>query len=281
MCEYCTKHGEGKKWYLRAENYSDDLMSDLRRRRFIEGFFGHPDKLEAKMGSVTSLKRLPAFLQAVMKPILIRQEKKTHYGQVLPIEDVEEILGFVSSVTRFSCICRHINVGTEQRYCYGLSLLPAADSQYFQLLRSIDAEYLNGPDTSGLEAIPKEEALDQMRNLDREGVFHSIWTLLAPCTATLCNCDMDCLAFKATTVQDFPVMFRAEYVADVDPDRCTGCRACMTGCSFAAIRYRLAHKKVDIDPTACYGCGVCRAQCHKDAIVMKDRSSVPLAANIW
>ena len=36
MCEFCVKHGEGEKWYLQAKNYSDDLLSDIRRRRFIE-----------------------------------------------------------------------------------------------------------------------------------------------------------------------------------------------------------------------------------------------------
>jgi hypothetical protein len=36
MCEFCHKHREGKKWYLEAENYSDDLLSDLKRL-FIEG----------------------------------------------------------------------------------------------------------------------------------------------------------------------------------------------------------------------------------------------------
>ena len=39
MCEFCHKHGEGKKWYLRAENYSTDLLSDLKRRKFIADFF--------------------------------------------------------------------------------------------------------------------------------------------------------------------------------------------------------------------------------------------------
>ena len=39
MCEFCHKHGEGQKWYLRAENYSDDLLSDLKRRKFIADFF--------------------------------------------------------------------------------------------------------------------------------------------------------------------------------------------------------------------------------------------------
>ena len=45
MCEFCTKHGEGEKWYLQAKNYSDDLLSDVRRRRFIEEFVSEPDAL--------------------------------------------------------------------------------------------------------------------------------------------------------------------------------------------------------------------------------------------
>lgn len=32
MCEYCHKHGEGKRWYLQAKNYSEDLKSDLEKR---------------------------------------------------------------------------------------------------------------------------------------------------------------------------------------------------------------------------------------------------------
>jgi len=25
MCEFCHSHGDGKKWYLKAENYSEEL----------------------------------------------------------------------------------------------------------------------------------------------------------------------------------------------------------------------------------------------------------------
>ena len=42
MCEFCHKHGEGKKWYLQAKNYSEDLLSDLRRREFITNCIPHP-----------------------------------------------------------------------------------------------------------------------------------------------------------------------------------------------------------------------------------------------
>ena len=39
MCEFCHQHGDGKKWYLKAENYSEDLLNDLERRQILEEFF--------------------------------------------------------------------------------------------------------------------------------------------------------------------------------------------------------------------------------------------------
>ena len=31
MCDFCVQHGEGKKWYVQAKNYAEDLLSDVRR----------------------------------------------------------------------------------------------------------------------------------------------------------------------------------------------------------------------------------------------------------
>lgn len=28
MCEFCTQHGEGKKWYLQMKNYSQELFGE-------------------------------------------------------------------------------------------------------------------------------------------------------------------------------------------------------------------------------------------------------------
>jgi hypothetical protein len=44
MCEFCTQHGEGKKWYLNANNYSADLLSDPSRIKFIEEFYNNVRK---------------------------------------------------------------------------------------------------------------------------------------------------------------------------------------------------------------------------------------------
>lgn len=282
MCEFCHKHGEGKRWYLQAQNYSEDLLSDLRRRKFIQDFFRDPDQLRGEEGKIEGLKRLPSFVRAVITPIAVNRQKKVHYGQVVPIEDVEQIFGFVNSVVRLPCICRQATVGSEQRYCYGVSMVPQEQSRFGQILRAIDASYLTGPDTSGVEGLSKEDALASLRELEKKGLCHTVWTFVAPFIGGVCNCDRsDCMAMRATVTAGFPVMFRAEYVAGVEPGLCNGCRQCMRVCQFGAMGYSIAHEKVVIDSTKCYGCGICRASCTKNAIVLQERSAVPLAAHAW
>lgn len=281
MCDFCHKHGEGKKWYLQAENYSEDLLSDLKRRNFIADFFSHPEELAEQLNNLGKIDKMPGFVKSVMMPYMIGRQKKVHWGQVLPIEDVEEIFGFVSSVVRLPCLCRQVNLGTEQRFCYGVSMVPQ-EGEMFKIIKEIDMDYLTGPETSGLEVLTKEQALDNFRQYEKEGLCHSVWTFMAPFIGGICNCDRsDCGAMQATITHNFPVMFRAEYVAEVAPELCNGCRACMRVCQFGAIGYSAANQKVFIDPLRCYGCGICRASCTKDAIKLNDRAAIPVAANLW
>ena len=281
MCEFCHQHGEGKKWYLRAENYAEDLLSDLRRSNYIKNFFRDPHRLKERVDLLDTLNRMPAFVQAVLKPAILNRGRKHHHGQVLPIEDVEKIFGFVNSVVRLPCICRQASLGTEQRYCYGLSMVPADESRLGGIVRSLGADYLTGPEVSGLETVPKEEALEQFKELEKKSLFHSVWTFITPFIGGICNCDRDCMAMKATTVKSFPVMFRAEYVAETNHDLCNGCRRCISACQFGAISFSLANEKVTIDPRRCFGCGVCRVNCAKSAITLTERGNVSAAAGLW
>jgi hypothetical protein len=162
MCEFCHKHGEGKKWYLRAENYSDDLLSDLKRRKFIADFFSDAEYRPEGRTELARLRALPGFVRSVLVPYMVGRQKKVHFGQVLPIEDVERIFSFVTSVIRLPCICHQINLGTEQRFCYGVSLLPQG-GEMREIIEKIDMDYLTGPDTSGLEEMTKGEALENFR----------------------------------------------------------------------------------------------------------------------
>ncbi len=108
MCEFCLKHGEGKKWYLQAQNYSEDLLSDIRRRRFIEEFFSDPEAMAKNVQRLDRVGQLPKVIKSMVSRLISQRMKKIHFGQVVPTEEVEEIFGFVNSIVRFACICRHM-----------------------------------------------------------------------------------------------------------------------------------------------------------------------------
>lgn len=281
MCEFCLKHGEGKKWYLQAKNYSDDLLSDVRRRRFIEEFLSKPEALARDAQRIGRLKKAPRFIRSMVNRIITQRMKKVHFGQVVPIEEIEQIFGFANSIVRVACICRHITLGKEKRYCYGISLAPNG-GRLAEIIRGLDKSFLSGPYAAGFETLTEDEAISAFRTHEQEGLCHSVWTFHTPFIGGICNCDRsDCLALRSTVTHAIPVMFRAEYVAKVDPEECDGCRECMRICQFGAVTYSASNEKAVIDQVWCYGCGVCRSVCKKNAIRLEDRIKVPVAANLW
>lgn len=278
MCEFCLKHGEGEKWYLQAKNYSDDLLSDIRRRKYIEEFVSHPEALAKDAHNIDRLSRLPGFIKGLVGRIVTWKMKKTHFGQVVPIEDIKQIFDFTNSIVRVACLCRNITLGKEKRYCYGISLSP--DGGWLtEMSRALDMSFFTGPDANGFETLTKDEALSAFHEHEREGLCHTVWTFHTPFIGGICNCDRsDCLAMRTTVTHAIPVMFRAEFVAGIDTEECSGCRECMRICQFGAITYSASNKKAVIDQRWCYGCGVCRSACKKNAIRLEGRIKVPVAA---
>jgi NAD-dependent dihydropyrimidine dehydrogenase PreA subunit len=283
MCEFCLKHGEGEKWYLQAKNYSEDLLSDMRRRKFVE-HFASMNTLEQDfpraIQSMERMHKLPWFIRQMVSRLVTRKMKKQHFGQVLPIEEIEQIFTFANSVVRVACICRQATLGKEKRYCYGVSMGPDG-GKLLAMFHEVDKSFYGGPADGKHEVLTKEEALAAMRAHESEGLCHTIWTFQTPFIGGICNCDRtDCLAMKATVTHETPVMFRAEYVAEIDPDLCSGCRQCMRLCQFGALGYSASNKKVVIDQAHCYGCGICRSACKANAIRLDDRANSPVA-NLW
>ena len=288
MCEFCTEHGEGKKWYLQMKNYADVLLHEelsasqrdiaevTTRVEWIYRYYDYsvmpaitgvpktPDEVEGEWPSAE-----PPTVQLSEEEIVARRE--VQFGQVLPIEDVEQVIDIVDSITRMPCGCRFVTTGrTDQRYCFGFG---------------VDRMGILGkfPDAAAsLEVLDKEEAKRILREYDEEGLAHSIWTGMTPYVLVMCNCDRDCMPYRRYIEKGGPPsFFRAEYICQTDWDLCTGCRSCMSQCQFGAQFYSSALSKVYIDPTRCFGCGVCRAACTNDAITLVPREKHPEAANIW
>jgi len=288
MCEFCTEHGEGKKWYLQMKNYADELLHEElssaqkevagARTRFDWHIRFWQDFVRPAIGGVSKMQAVsqdaPPEATPSVQPSedeMVARQKVEHFGQVLPIEDVERVIDMVDSVTRMPCGCRFLTTGkADKRYCFGFGM----DK------RGILGQF---PDAaSSLEVLDKAEAKKVFRQYDEEGLMHSIWTGVTPYVLGICNCDRDCGAYKGyIEMRGTPNFFRAEYICRVNWDLCTGCKSCMSQCQFGAQFYSSALAKVYIDPRRCFGCGVCRATCPNDAITLLPRQESPEAANIW
>ena len=202
---------------------------------------------------------------------IVARRKVEHFGQVLPIEDVDRVIDMVDSITRMPCGCRFVTTGkTDKRYCFGFAI-----DRWGILGRYPDA-------ASSLEVLDKVEAMKAFRKYDQEGLVHTIWTGVTPYVIGMCNCDRDCGAYRGyIEEQGPPDFFRAEYVCQIDWDLCTGCRECMSQCQFGAQFYSSALSKVYINPFRCFGCGVCRPACVEGAITLVPRQNIPEAAELW
>ncbi len=85
MCEFCLKHGEGRKWCLEAKNYSEDLASDVKRQQIIKDMYEHPEAAAKFVESAERLQKLPRFVRDWLVYYFTNKKKVMHYGQVLPM----------------------------------------------------------------------------------------------------------------------------------------------------------------------------------------------------
>jgi len=283
MCEFCLKHGEGEKWYLQAKNYSEDLLSDIQRLKFLE-HFADPQAFAQEVARMNTgfgrLKKMPWFIRTLFSRMISRKMKKVHFGQVVPIEEIEQIFAFTNSIVRVACVCRQSTLGQEKRYCYGISLGPNG-GKLLEIFQALETKFSGGVADNRFEMLTKEEAMTAFRAHEQEGLCHTVWTFQTPFIGGICNCDRsDCLAMQSTVTHAVPVMFRAEYVAEIDPEICSGCRQCMRLCQFGALGYSAATKSAVVDQAYCYGCGICRSVCKAQAIRLLDRAVSPVA-NLW
>lgn len=278
MCQFCVEHGEGKRWYLQAQNYAYDLDSDLKRREYILEFISGFEAMRSS--AITAgevLGKLPAPLARMGKSAISKNMQKNHFGQPIPLEDCAQVLDLATSITVIPCVCRmHERNRTAEEVCILVTAKPM-----IPLLAEGFADYDGGPELDDFHTMTKDAAMGLLRACEERGLMHSIWTFKTPFTAAICNCNKSsgCMAMKMTAGYDIKLMWRGEDVAAIDYGRCSRCAKCARVCPFDAIS--AARGKVTLHTEKCWGCGICRSACDWGAISLVERSSVPAVANLW
>ncbi|HZK24099.1 MAG TPA: 4Fe-4S binding protein [Oscillospiraceae bacterium] len=263
MCEFCTQHGEGKKWYEVMQNYSGELLANEGRMQYIRHFIPNVQKnAQANIAKLAWAKQHFPAVYRFIRSIGTKRLKQIHFGQVVPLEDAEKVIDLVQSITRTACVCRSVVSGKKNaRYCLLLGVDPYQSGiDYADLQHS-------------LETITPTEAKQLLREFDQQGLVHSIWTMKTPFIGALCNCNQECLAYQVQVESKLlEMMFKAEYIAEIEAALCTGCRRCQQLCQFEAIAYE--HGQCSINTQKCYGCGVCRQACPAEAIVLRPKKII-------
>jgi ferredoxin len=280
MCTFCVNHGDGKRWYLNAQNYAADLESDLRRRGFMVGFVQGFEKSRKSIAvGLGALRLLPRPIRQPIAASVSRTQQREHFGQPVSLEDCEKILDLATQVTRLPCVCRGaMQPGSNAASC----CLVVTATPHDGVVREVFQGYQGGPEAEGFEKLTKAEALVLLRRCEEEGLAHTAWTFHTPFVAALCNCDLPsgCLAMNVQLRGGVRVMWKGEDVARLDADRCTGCAQCLPACPFGALR-KVAKGQVALDRQGCWGCGTCRAHCARGALALEPRALAPDVAASW
>ena len=269
MCRFCTQHGDGKVWYLEASSYSADLDSDLVRRDYLTplhqrlrplAVHGHRGRRHARGHAATCC--------ASSAPSAIsRKMQVDHFGQPVPIEDIEKILDITTSVVRLPCLCRTQAGKAPEGVCLAITTRP-----YDELLAKAfgaNPAFADGPDVSRFDQLTKEETLDLLRACEARGLMHSVWTFKSPVHRR----DLQLRPPERLHGDaPHPRLRHQAHVEGREPDRVRrgevhrvrrlrGCVSRSARSPTTALRHRAV-----VDHVKCYGCGTCRAACKTEAL---------------
>ncbi|MFZ5907568.1 MAG: ATP-binding protein [Nitrospirota bacterium] len=253
------------------KNYTEEVFHQVNSEEHLRAYLGDFTRSirEDTARAFSWKERFPRIYNFIIYPLVTRHLKKTHFGQIVPLEEIENILGRCASIVRLPCVCRKVTTGQDKRYCLGVGM-------------DLTGIFRDIPEISDFERLTNEEAKAFVRHLDGEGQTHSVWTFNTPFIAAVCNCDTDCMAYRfQMTMGIGKVMWKGEYIAQIDSAQCIGCRECLGRCYFGALSYDRNNEKCLVDPLKCYGCGICRTACMHDAITLTDRSHIAQAAHSW
>jgi ferredoxin len=253
------KHGAGKKWYLQAQNYSADRVRGSQHfRDGLRWLLKETPDERAVVERRMRLLDLPIVGWAA-KRFITRKMKPFHFGQVLTLDDVERVFSLVDEINLFPCVCRrHLTGKRDERYCFGLGSYPR---EVFEDIPEFVAD---------TQRLSLQEATELVRDLERRGLVHTIWTLDTPFIVSVCSCRPgECLGLDYT-LAGAKVMFKGEHRFHVDPAVCNACGVCEERCYFHAVTGDRENGTRRIDPARCNGCGLCASACPVSAISVED-----------
>ncbi|HMK54576.1 MAG TPA: 4Fe-4S binding protein [Methanobacteriaceae archaeon] len=255
MCQFCTEHGAGKKWYLAAQNYAQELASSEGRESYIHNFFKNYRNYDKNVRKVDIARKIP-FVRDYVQKKFDTYFNYNHSGQVISLEDAVTICAIPGRVSIIDCPCQKYLLNKTEKKC----ILFGTTSEIVD----------NIPEFAPVKDIGAEDAAELLKNLDNSGQVHTVWTFKTPYIGALCNCNgSGCLMFHLKSRYNSPTVIKKGHeVALVDEEICNGCGDCYSICQFNSIFIQDGKAKISV---GCHGCGICRNSCSQRAIYLVPR----------
>lgn len=279
MCRMCEMLGDGDIWYLNPKNYAHQMY------RVPQGLVSTEAMREAAARPAGEMAREAAVARAngdmenfhrIINDVNARESRQAG-SQVLPLKDAQAVMDLVQGpLGAMMCICRKLFRGTEEASlkeysCLGLGTGMLKWERWPERYRG------------GVEFLSPSQAKEWLEYWDKRGYVHIIMQEGQNFIGGLCNCDYPTCEMIRLRLDYGLVnhMVKAEYVAKVDYDRCSGCTQCVARCQFGALRYEVALDKANVDPLKCFGCGLCETKCPREAIKLLPRKAFPALKDAW
>ena len=190
-------------------------------------------------------------------------ERSPDLGELLPEEDIRELIRGADPIAVVPCTCRRSIRGCD---------LPVNVCLQFNR----GAEYAISRGAS--RRISAEEAIAIAGEAEEAGLIHTWASGIQRRLTAICNCCRECcdifaIGIKVGNVEQ--VLKKSRFRVEVDQELCSGCQDCVERCFFKAIEMEKTPQskilKATIDKEKCFGCGLCAIVCEPEALTMKLR----------
>ena len=257
MCDHCMQHGAGGKWYLNAESYSNEVAEKYNLREFLlEQYLNFEQMSVRKVKGFNPVGIDHAFQMPIIGRIVKRTAERMlhskkppanpfkpegHIGQVIPMEDAIAILEHCAAepLIEKNCMCRYMSRGEKEACCINFGVMSEIIDKLPRFIPEKEKYHLT-----------RAEAVARIREHNAKGYIGTIWYGPYPYINNLCSCAVpECAGIRPRLDFEVKSIHKGEYLVALREDACRGCGACVSMCSFGALRMdsRLDRPVIDLD----------------------------------
>ena len=194
--------------------------------------------------------------------ISLNEEVEVPLETIVPSQKIEQIVEKFDDIAVGHCFCRH-HKDIDGKPCVQTNLRENCFT-FGKSARHIVQQGFG-------RMISKEEALQIMRDSEKDGLVHKAYHPNFDTTkpeTSICNC-CKCCCGNSYTNAIAPMINATNFISVVNEDLCIGCGTCVDKCINEAIFIDDKGKAKRFEER-CIGCGVCARFCPENAISLKE-----------